>query len=125
MSDSWWAKKLGGAAPPSRAPQYAPQYTPQVPAREAYTPQPTRFDPANPIESMAQWRGGDGTRKETERCPHCGGDHFFSNQNINPLAGGGTGAGGRLITQNGVQTVAPRCWDCGYTTAHGLQTGSM
>ena len=129
MSD-WWARKLGGGAP--QRTYNPPAATPQgygQPAREAWaqpqapSQQPV-FDPKNPIEGMSQWRGGDGTRKETQRCPNCQGDHFMSQQNTNPL-GGGSGAGARIVTQNGVATTAPRCFDCGYTTAHPLQTGSM
>lgn len=125
MSD-WWARKLGGAPPPQ-----APMRPAPVPAREQYAPpytgvqQPVAFDPNDPVAAAAQWRGGAGTKTETSNCPNCGGDHYFSNKNINPIAGGGGGAGPRLMTQNGAIPVAPRCFDCGYTTAHGLQTGSM
>lgn len=130
MSD-WWAKKLGGAAAPRtyNPPPQQHGYG-QPPAREAWaqpqapSQQPV-FDPKNPIEGMAQWRGGDAHKKETQPCPNCGSGHFMSQQNTNPLGGGGGGAGPRLMTPNGMVTTAPRCFDCGYTTAHGLQTGSM
>lgn len=123
MSDSasWYARKLG-AAPP-RAP-----YAPQQPTNYPGTPPPPPHIPPVPPATLPQvtkdniadaaalWKGGQGTKTETARCPHCGGDHFFSISNA---------PGSKVATQNGMASAAPRCYDCGYTTRHGMQTGAM
>ena len=124
-SSDWWARKLGGQpsapAAPTSAPNYpsgpaAPPYVPPVPPSS--TPQVTKD---NIAEVAGMWKGGQATKTETQRCPNCGGDHFFSMSN--GVSAGGAGA--RLMTQNGMATTAPRCFDCGYTTAFGLQTGAQ
>lgn len=123
MSSDWYARKLaGGAAPPAtytqpQQPSYpatapaAPPYIPPVP--QSQNPQVTK---ENIHEVAGLWKGGEATRKETARCPNCGGDHFFSIQNA---------PGSKVATQNGMASAAPRCYDCGYTTRHGMQTGAM
>lgn len=123
MSSDWWAKKLGGNAapstytpttpPPSSYPggPAVPQYIPPVPQGQA--PQVTKD---NFAQVAGLWKGGEASRKETSRCPHCGGDHFFSMANA---------GGSQIATTRGMVSAAPRCADCGYTTRHGMQTGAM
>jgi predicted nucleic-acid-binding Zn-ribbon protein len=124
MSDAWWAKKLGGA--PAQAPQQAQPSYPQGPQPPAHVPPvPQGSYPQvtgdNIAQAAALWKGGKATKTETAKCPHCGGDNYFSMSN-GESAGG---AGARLMTQNGAVTTSPRCWNCGYNSAFGLQTGSM
>lgn len=128
MSSDWYARKLGGQ--PS-APAYAPS-TPQQPNYPGGPAAPPYVPPVPPAtdnvqvtgENIAQvaglWKGGQATKTETQRCPNCNGDHFFSMSN--GVSAGGAGA--RIATERGMATTAPRCFDCGYTTRHGLQTGS-
>ena len=120
MSSDWFAKKLGGGAP-------ARTYTPTTPSSYPQGPPPPQHLPPVPqsqqpqvtADNIAQvaglWKGGEGTRKETAKCPNCGGDAFFSIQNA-PQS--------RVATQHGMVSAAPRCFECGYTTRHGLQTGA-
>ena len=118
MSSDWFARKLAGGrpAPPQHVqPSYPqgpppPTYIPPVP--QSQQPQVTKD---NIAEVAGLWKGGEGTRKETTKCPNCGGDAFFSIQNA---------PGSRIATQNGMASAAPRCFECGYTTRHGLQTGA-
>lgn len=122
MSSDWYARKLAQAAPPQQPQQQSypgtalpPPYVPPVPPSS--TPQVTK---ENIADVAGLWKGGQATKTETQRCPNCGGDHFFSMSN--GVSAGGAGA--RLATSRGMATTAPRCFDCGYTTAFGLQTGA-
>lgn len=122
-SASWYARKLAGSpapstytAPPTNAPNYpsgpaAPPYVPPVPPSS--TPQVTG---ENIAQVAGLWKGGQATKTETTRCPHCNSDHFFSMSNA---------PGNRIATQNGMMSAAPRCYSCGYTTRHGMQTGAQ
>lgn len=124
MSADWWARKLAqtqGAPPPPQQPRQ-PSY-PQT----GQTPPPAPLPPLqqqeivvtkdNIVEAAGQWKGGAATRTETQHCPDCGSNNYFSNSS--------SGAGSRVYTQNGVASVAPRCFECGYTTAFGKQTGAQ
>ena len=131
MSADWFAKKLGGGAPARtyNPPQAQPSY-PQGPPPPSYVaPVPQGQQPQVTADNFAQvaglWKGGKATKTETATCPNCGGDHYFSQTNVNPLGGGGGGAAARIMTERGAATTSPRCFDCGYNQAFGLQTGSM
>jgi hypothetical protein len=125
-SADWFAKKLGGGAPartytPPTAPAYNQPSYPQGPPPPAYVPPvPQGQQPKVTAENIAQvaglWKGGEATRKETSTCPNCGGNAYFSMTNAN---------GSKVATQHGMASAAPRCFECGYTTHHGLQTGAM
>lgn len=123
MTDStgWYARHLGGQqAPPPPPPQQAPpqqlfQPQPQYPqhqTNEGYgqqTPYPPQQyqQPVVPqinnvhdvVANMGNWQGGEATRTETQRCPKCGGNHFFS----------------RSQGAHRGPPPAPSCFDCGYT----------
>lgn len=137
-SSSWWARKLGGAAPPATTTQSYPQQQQQQPQAQPYGQQPqypppgghapasnAHLTPDNFMAAAGQWQGGKATKTETSRCPNCGGDHYFSQTHTNPLGGGGGGAGARIATERGMANTSPRCFDCGYSLARPLQTGSM
>lgn len=125
MSD-WYARKLGQQQPqqpqqvqhPHNYPPVAPrapgqpaapipapghQQAPQVP------PEHDHVAPAAPDgqmhigDAIRVWKGGEGHRKETQRCPDCGSDHFFTRS-----GSGIMGAGGRLVQP------APICMTCGW-----------
>lgn len=129
MSADWWARKLGGAAAP--AVQQSPQQSyPGTPQQQYLLPVPQggqhpQVTAANIAEVAGLWHGGKATKTETTRCPNCNGDHYFSQSHTNTLAGGAGGAGARIATERGMATTAPRCFDCGFSTARPLQTGSM
>lgn len=117
-SSSWFARHLG-TAPPAQPQAYQPppqQYqqpqAPVYPQQQGYPPQgyPQQQAPQMPpqapainsihdvVPAMGMWQGGEGTRTETQRCPSCGGDHFFSRSQ-------GARRG---------PPPAPTCYDCGY-----------
>lgn len=126
MSSDWWARKLNGAPPAQQAPpQQQPSY-PQGPAASPYlAPPPPSTQPQVTKENIHEvaglWKGGKATKTETSHCPNCGGANYFSMANGESLGG----AGARLMTQNGQVSTSPRCFNCGYNSAFGLQTGSM
>ena len=120
MSDSksWWAKRLGNQ-PQAREQQYpTPQqgYPPAVPQQQQQQPgypqqqgyqqqQPqdpyAGKKPANvgeAVEAMKYWTGGEAVATETQRCPSCGGNHYFS----------------RRAGSSRLPPPAPQCFDCGY-----------
>lgn len=130
-SADWWARKLGQQQAQQQQPrpqQYAP--APSYP-QTGPTPPPAPLPQGaqqeivvtkdNILEAAAQWKGGKAMRTETSHCPDCGSANYFSNANGESLGG----AGSRVFTQGGAMPVAPRCFECGYTTAHGKQTGAM
>lgn len=123
MTDTtgWYARHLGGGRqappPPPQQPQYyppqgyqqpPPQY-PQQPQHQNYDgySQQNVYPPQQPqinnihdvVGAMGLWQGGEATRTETQRCPQCGGNHFFSRSQ-------GARRG---------PSPAPSCFDCGYT----------
>lgn len=125
MSDSWWAKKLGGqpqstggGPPPTQQPP--PQQTPMqrtaqqsgMPVREEAQAAPQDVhegaarihDPMNyeGIKRKSVQTGNDGI------CPECGGTNYFENIR----------ASGRGATAGKAAT--PRCYDCGYPITHEL-----
>ena len=119
----WFAQRLGGGAPQQQqAPQqhYQPQQqyppsTPQVPQYVVQQPvqQYVEVDEAYrqsvlqqvrdkilPFSAAAAlWRGGKGVKTETESCPECGGNKYFTRRT--------------LRTRSGAYP-APICDDCGY-----------
>lgn len=128
MSADWWARKLAqqqGAPPP--APQHqAAQYprtgpTPPPAPLPQGAQQEIRVTPENLMEAASQWKGGKGTATETSHCPDCGSANYFSNSNGESLGG----AGARVFTQHGAMQAAPRCFECGFSTAHPKQTGAQ
>jgi len=125
-SADWWARKLAAQGRPATAPPQAPTQQPSYP-HTGPTPPPAPLPHGaqqeivvtkdNLVEAAAQWKGGEATRKETQHCPDCGSNNFFSNSSSGP--------GSRVFTQGGAMPVAPRCFDCGYNTSFGKQTGAM
>lgn len=108
MSSSWWSKKLGTPTPThtqTPLPPVTPPAPPRIPSMPTPTPQsaPNIAVTSDNFQEVATlWQGGEATRTETQRCPNCGGDHYFSRSN--------TG-----------QTVPARCYDCGYTHGRPMQ----
>lgn len=110
----WWSKKLGTDRPPATPTPDTwnlPRHTPPTPAHQM--PQQSYVPPANAMipdengqlhmgEAIMYWRGGEGTRKETNRCPKCNGANYFSRSDQ------------KVFTQNGAATPAPKCFNCGY-----------
>ena len=119
---SWFARQLG-TAPPAQPQAYQPppqQYAPPqgypqqpqgYPQQQGYPPQgyPQQQAPMPPQApvitsihdvpgAMGMWQGGEGVRTETNRCPGCGGDHYFSRSKK---------------TSRG-PAPAPLCYDCGF-----------
>lgn len=120
MSNSWWANKLGnGEQPPPQRQQSYPQQ-PQRPGlppvgyqRQGLGQQESYDGPItgeNFAEVATMWKGGQGTRTETERCPGCNSNNFFSRKN-----------GGTMRTMQGSAHPMEHCFDCGYPIH---QTGS-
>jgi hypothetical protein len=121
MSNSWWANKLNNGQQPQQQPQQQsyPQQ-PQRPALPAYRreglggQQDETYNGPVTGDNFAQvamlWKGGKGTQTETELCPGCGSNNFFSRKN-----------GGGLRTINGSAHPMEHCFDCGYPIH---QTGS-
>lgn len=109
-NDDWWGRQLGQQPAPSRqAPVYAPQtpvQQPQAPQYQvpAYQPQGATRGHGVTIENFmdaaASWAGGKGTKTETQPCPQCGGNHYFSRRPEGPSR---------------LPPPAPMCADCGYT----------
>lgn len=107
MSDkSWWAKQMGATAPPPPPPvaPHAPSYPANYQQAPPQVPQqmPQQAQPQVTIDNIAQmaeyWQGGEATRTETQRCPKCGGNHFFS----------------RSQGAHRGPAPAPMCADCGF-----------
>lgn len=124
-SADWFAKKLAGRQPAPQQPVGQPTY-PQGPAAPPYVPpmpQPEHIQVTkdNIAEVAGLWKGGKATKTETARCPNCNGDKYFSMTNGESLGG----AGARIATERGMANTSPRCFECGYSQARPLQTGSM
>jgi hypothetical protein len=116
-STGWYARHLGGKLPPPQPQAYQPppqnyppaqpQGYPQHQNYEGYTQQTPYPSPQQPqinnihdvVSAMGQWQGGEAARTETQRCPQCGGNHFFS----------------RAQGARRGPPPAPSCFDCGYT----------
>jgi hypothetical protein len=113
MSDTsgWWARKLGNARLPQRAPQYVPQQ-PQLPPQgdlyaqpQGYPAPQQPFDPSrirvtteNLFQVAGLWKGGPAHRTDTEPCPECGSPQYFS----------------RRARMSRMPPPAPHCYNCGY-----------
>lgn len=107
MSNSWWSKKLNAPEPTQQPtlPPVAPPAPARIPAMPTPTPQSApniAVTQENFQEAATLWQGGEATRTETQRCPNCGSDHYFSRSNYG-------------------QTVPARCYDCGYTQGRPMQ----
>jgi hypothetical protein len=116
MTDSWWAKKLG------RAPAGQPSYGPTGPPSGSITPAGTQAqmiqqqresgpppvmvdDPDVPGGQKVNWRawsGGQAHKEESGTCPNCGSSNYFSRRRE------------AKVTQNGMATPAPQCFNCSY-----------
>lgn len=123
-TSSWWARKLGrapagpGPSLPPAGPYTAPQGPPvvvQTPAgiqaqmwqeqQESGPPQLMVDDDNAPGGKRLNWRawaGGKANREETATCPQCGSRNFFSRRSE------------AKVTQNGMATPAPQCFECSY-----------
>ena len=108
-NDDWWGKQLGQPPAPRQTPVYAPQtpsQAPQVPQypQQQFQPQTAArghgITPENFMEAASAWQGGKGVKTETQPCPQCGGDHYFSRKPEGPSR---------------LPPPAPMCADCGYT----------
>jgi hypothetical protein len=93
------------AAPPPGV-QYVVQPPQPGPAPVQYQPQEQisvmdalRQKLITPIQAASMWRGGKGVRTETERCPECGSDHYFTRKKVAGVNG---------------HPPAPYCHGCGY-----------
>ena len=123
----WYARRLGAQRPhprvgtPPQGPP-VPLRIPSVPTHDRTQQPEVKVTAENLAEAAALWQGGQGTKTEKQNCPHCHSDLYFSRSNGTGEAGG---SGSRLVTNNGVATVAPRCFSCGYTSSMPMQTGSM
>lgn len=125
MSADWYARKLAamkGAPPPppvAPAPPSYPQTGPTPPPAQlpAGVQQEIVVTPDNLMAAASQWKGGKGTQTETQHCPDCGSPNYFSNAS--------SGAGSKVYTQNGIASVSGRCYECGYNSVFGKQTGAM
>lgn len=97
---NWYARRLGSpqpqrsSYPPTQSAAPATTYTPQQ------TPQGGQgVREVDTIYEAAQyWRGGEAHRTETNSCPRCGGQHYYSRS--------------QGIARGPVP--APMCFDCGY-----------
>lgn len=71
-------------------------------------------DPNAPGGQKLNWRawaGGRAAREETGHCPNCGSSHFFSRKE------------GAKVTQNGMATPAPQCFECSYNGLYQIFGG--
>lgn len=120
MSD-WYARKLAqmqGQAPPAPAPTSYPAQHPGYGVPQQPQGPPTQQGPThqydtsqiqvtneNVAEVAGLWQGGEGTKKETTRCPECHRNSFFSRSNAPGVINVNTG---QMVKPN------PQCMDCGY-----------
>jgi hypothetical protein len=112
-SASWWASKLGSQQKAPSLPPVSPPPPPRLPPAYQPTPQTApslQVTSDNLAEATTLWQGGEASRTETQRCPQCGSDHYFSRSNS-----------GATVTTSGMAAPAPRCYDCGYTAGRPMQ----
>lgn len=124
MSNDWWARKLGRAPAqgnypgPAAGPSYGPTGPPvtvQTPAGiQAQMWEERQTNGAPPVMvaddnapggqrlNWRAWAGGRGTREETGNCPNCGSTNFFTRKSESK------------VTQNGMASPAPQCFECSY-----------
>lgn len=115
MSASWWEKKLGNPQP-TRQPSHPPA-APAPPPRLNPIPQPARqqsqqvhLTQDNFVDAAQTWQGGEAAIKETQNCPNCGSSLYFSRSNS-----------GGMVSQSGMVTAAPRCYECGFMPGRQMQ----
>lgn len=101
----WWSRKLGTPqqqqTPIYPQQQYPQQYQqqpvhPQAP--QAQPQQQIRVTPENLYDAAMMWQGGEATRTETNLCPKCGSNHYFS----------------RSQSVSRGPAPAPVCYTCGF-----------
>jgi hypothetical protein len=111
-SSSWWAKKLAARQDPAPQPRAGlpvnmlPGYQQPPPQQPLYAqPQQQPFDPSqirvtteNLFQAAAHWKGGQAHRIDTQPCPQCGGNQYFS----------------RASGLSRMPPPAPHCYNCGY-----------
>lgn len=114
----WWDRALGrtNPTPPAQPQAYQPPAQPVQPGypppqappqgyaqpQQGYhqpQPQPVITNIHDAVSAMGQWQGGEAHRTETQRCPQCGGGHYYSRAQV---------------VRRG-PAPAPLCFDCGYT----------
>jgi hypothetical protein len=119
MSDSWWARRLGGGAPSSAPVPPAPNGFPSKAVRWEQS-----YPPTGPRQEVVAQPEGDGdstyhrvqrqgydtkappSKSATGACPSCGGSNFFRRRMGNVEA-------------------APLCTDCGYNGDYFTQSGTL
>lgn len=123
-TNSWWARKLGRAPAAPTGPQtyQMPGNGPVGPPTGSITPGGTQMqmvqaqqqsgppplmveDPDVPGGKRLNWRawtGGKAARMETDHCPNCGSANYFSRRSESK------------VTQNGMASPAPQCFECSY-----------
>ena len=110
MSD-WWSRKLSAPKqdlpPASRPPD---RILPAMPPPQQRTTPNVTVTADNFAEASTHWQGGDATRQESQNCPNCGSNLFFTRANA-----------GTLYSQNGMAAPAPRCYACGFTPGREMQ----
>ena len=109
-SSSWYARRFGRAAP---QPQQRPSYPQQQPP-PGYVPggynhpqqqQPQQQVPQEKVTidnfwgAMQQWRGGKAHKIDSEPCPECGSNNYYSRTGEGPRRG---------------PPPAPHCFNCGF-----------
>jgi hypothetical protein len=113
----FWDKHLGTppapAAPLPPPPVFSPtgqnlyqQVNPGLPSIPQQKPTVTSD---NFLEAAEQYQGGEGSRN-SGRCPNCGSGNYFAIQ-------------GSIVSQNGMASAPPRCYDCNFVpgrTSQGL-----
>jgi hypothetical protein len=108
---NWFRQRMeqetGGALPPIARREVVPTYQQpyqqealpqQVPQQQGFDVEQLDKTPENVLMLMNHWTGGEGTKTETNKCPSCGGNHYFSRSQ-------GTMRG---------PAPAPMCYTCGY-----------
>lgn len=118
---SFWDKHLGTPEPSVIAQAVAPVFSPnggqslhqQMNPPLPYPPQPKpKVTSDNFLEAAEQYQGGEGSRN-SGRCPNCGSGNYFAIQ-------------GSIVSQNGMASAPPRCYDCNFVpgrTSQGMPPG--
>jgi hypothetical protein len=118
MSNSWWDRQFSKTIVPAPrqkvaqwqqpVPRETPQFRTSVPQqRETFSPEPETFDEALHDPNYKPKKQPDSVKQGVGNCPDCGGQNYFA-----PKAGG-------RMTQNGLATPAPHCFDCGFNGGTG------
>ena len=113
MSD-WWARRMAPEdAPRTGYPQTAPTPRPALPPLPVRAPETSpdiQVTASNLHQTATMWAGGEGTQTETQSCPQCRSDLYFSRANT-----------AAVMTTRGSVSPSPRCYSCGYTQARPNQ----